>query len=170
MPSEDDDIASDSSETDGGGETDQSDLQAFLNKSGAVELLASVGRDGVRFGYLEESLGISHDTVSKHLAMAQDLELIEPESVRGERGVTHKYVLTYIGERIYLKLKAMGAVDDYHLLQMYRKDVEEHEKEIREWVEEQEQKEGLDDRYANADQSQIDYHGYGLPTEESDDE
>ena len=169
MPSEDDDTASNSDQMDEGGETDQSDLLAFLNKSGAVELLASIGEDGVRFGYLEESLGISHDTVSKHLALAQDLDLIEPESIRGERGVTHKYVLTGRGARIYWRLKRSGAVDDYQLLQKYRKKSEKHDEEIREWVEEQQQKGELFNTPRNVDPFNRVDSEYDRTTEESKD-
>lgn len=138
---------------DAGGVDDRehSDLLAFLNKRGAVELLGTVNMDGVRYGYLEESLGISHDTVSKYLAQAEELDLIEPESVRGERGVTHKYVLTPLGARLHRKLKQMGAVDDFNLLQMYRRRVPEYEEELKEWVREREEEDDLHDRKRNRD-------------------
>jgi len=144
----DEDDAGDAGEVD---EREQSDLLAFLNKRGAVELLGAVNMDGVRYGYLEESLGISHDTVSKYLAQAEELDLIEPESVRGERGVTHKYVLTPLGARIHRKLKHMGAVDDFNLLQMYRRRVPEYEEELRDWVQEREEEGDLHDRKRNRD-------------------
>jgi DNA-binding HxlR family transcriptional regulator len=132
-------------------EEERGDLHAFLDRRGAVELLATVDMDGVRFGYLEESLGISHTTVSDYLAWAEELDLIEPEGVRGERGVTHEYVLTPLGARIHRKLKVMGAVDDFSLLQMYRRRATGYEDEIREWVREREREGDLHDRKRNHD-------------------
>jgi DNA-binding HxlR family transcriptional regulator len=152
------------------GDGAQSDLLAFLEKRGAVELLATVDMDGVRYGYLDESFGISHDTVSKHLALAEELDLIEPESVRGERGVTHEYVLTPLGARIHRELKRMGAVDDFNVLQMYRRRVPEYEEEIKEWVREREDADDLHDRKRNHDTYEYLKRDIGSTTEDSEEE
>lgn len=141
-------MADDGSDTDDEG-VDESDLLEFLDKRGAVEILATVDMDGVRFGHLDESLGISHDTISKYLQMAEDLDLVEPKHIRGERGVTHEYVLTRFGARIHRELKMMGAVDDFRLLQMYRRRVPEYEEKIKQWVREREGAGDLHDRKRN---------------------
>lgn len=136
-------------EESGAGDEEDSDLMTFLQKRGAVELMATVDTEGVRYKEMEESVGVSHDTLSKHLTQAEHLGLIETEQIHGERGRSHKYVLTPLGARIHLNLERKGAVNDYRLLQMYRQRTAEHEEDILEWIEEREAEGDLHDHSRN---------------------
>lgn len=106
---------------------------------GSTEILATIEPDGTRFGELNEKVGISRQTLSNRLMQGQELGLLDTEAIRGERGTTHKWVLTPKGARLRFQLIKMGAVETYDLLQDFRQRAETHEAEFKEWAEEMEE-------------------------------
>lgn len=85
-------------------------------------------------GELDDTVGVSHDTVSKVLGELDDFGLVQPTALRDERGTTHTWELTGKGARVRRILEKLGIVKHYRLIQMYRNRIEDAEPEFLERV------------------------------------
>lgn len=124
-------------------------ISEYLGEKGSIEILATIEPDGTRFKELKQTVGVSHGTISTRLAQGDELGLLEREAMQGERGTTHKWVLAPKGAVLRHRLQITGVVKTYELLQDLRQQVEAHNEEFKEWVQEMEANGELDDEQRN---------------------
>jgi DNA-binding HxlR family transcriptional regulator len=77
------------------------DLEAFLRKKGAPELITEIGRGTATFNELAETVAVSGSTVSARLSEGVDHEIFAVSHQPTEHGTEKRYTLTLLGRRIY---------------------------------------------------------------------
>ncbi len=102
------------------------DISAFLEAKGSLDILFTLAEKEKSFNELEEALGLSPNTVLLRLREAQSLELIREELFKDSGRSKIKYTLTDTGKELLNSLKTVK--EDYLNL---RKDVGKLEEEKR---------------------------------------
>lgn len=77
------------------------DLEAFLRKKGAPELITEVGRGTATFNELAETVAVSGSTVSSRLSDGVKHDIFVVSHQPTEHGTEKRYKLTMLGRRIY---------------------------------------------------------------------
>ncbi|QRY26399.1 MULTISPECIES: hypothetical protein [unclassified Halobacterium] len=77
------------------------DLEAFLRKKGAAELLTEIGTGTATFNALVDAVAVSNSTVSARLSEGVDREVFTVRHSPTEHGTEKQYQLTILGRRIY---------------------------------------------------------------------
>ncbi|WP_139171270.1 hypothetical protein [Natronorubrum texcoconense] len=107
-------------------------IDEFLSKTGAIELLCEIDLDGSRFEDLNDDLPVSRQTLAVRLREASEASLIEQETIQGERGTSHKHVLSEKGILLRMQLIKPEGVAKYHQYNDSRQQWDEKKEEIRE--------------------------------------
>jgi DNA-binding HxlR family transcriptional regulator len=100
----------------------------FLPRKGAIDLICELGSGGARFTHLDDSLDISHPTISKRLQEAEKRSLIEADPIRLDHGRTHRYILTPKGAYLWWQLYQHGTVEAYYTYKKYQENYFEHQR------------------------------------------
>jgi len=88
----------------GGGQGDTmelDDLEAFLRKKGAAELITEIGTGTATFNALERSVAVSGSTVSSRLSEGVERDVFTVSHKPTEHGTEKRYELTILGRRVY---------------------------------------------------------------------
>jgi len=114
---------------------DYSRVSDFLDKKGAVEMIAFIDTSGKRDFEIKETLRVSDPTVDKRKREAAELGLIYSESTRESgQSFESKFYLTTFGVRLREKMKSTGLLEEYLLFQRVRQDFNESREEFVEWA------------------------------------
>lgn len=98
----------------------------YVGRTGAAEVLSLIEPvEGARWSELVEKAETSHQTVTDRLGEGQELGLIGTETVQGERGTSHAYVLRPKGGFVRYVLEAESVPRTYSLIRAYRERVAE---------------------------------------------
>ncbi|WP_152417817.1 hypothetical protein [Haloferax mucosum] len=100
--------------------------RAYLSRKGTLELLCEINPAGSRFDDLVDELSISRPTLATRITEGSELSLIEQKAVSGERGTTHKHVLTPRGATLRVRMFEEGLVLSYRQYKNARKQFEEN--------------------------------------------
>lgn len=110
------------------------ELEDYLTRKGAVELLCEINQSGSRHGELFEALDLSSATLSKRLGEGQDVMLLEVQAARRKGLSVKEYVLTQRGLQIRYHLMEVGTIGAYQMYREAKKKFEEKAEEAREWT------------------------------------
>lgn len=84
-----------------GGTMGLDELEAFLRKKGAAELITEIGTGTATFNALVDAVSVSSSTVSSRLSEGVDREVFSVSHSPTEHGTEKRYGLTILGRRIY---------------------------------------------------------------------
>jgi len=84
------------------------DLDEFLQRKGAIEVIVEVGSGSSTFNDIEEAVLISSSTTSTRLKEGIDVDLITVSARPIENGTQKRYSLTEKGERVFDWIKEIG--------------------------------------------------------------
>lgn len=108
--------------------------RAYLARKGTIELLCELDPEGSRFEELVAEVPISRPTVAKRLAEGQEVSLLEPQPITGERGTSHEYVFTPEGATLRNLLFQTGLVLEYQQYKQARRQFETSRDEFQKTV------------------------------------
>ncbi|CQR49801.1 hypothetical protein [Haloferax massiliensis] len=77
------------------------ELEAFLRKKGAAELVTEIGTGTATFNALVDAVAVSGSTVSSRLSEGVDHDVFTVSHRPTEHGTEKRYALTILGRRIY---------------------------------------------------------------------
>lgn len=77
------------------------ELEAFLRKKGATELVAEIGTGTATFNALVDAVAVSGSTVSSRLSEGVEREVFTVSHRPTEHGTEKRYELTILGCRVY---------------------------------------------------------------------
>ncbi len=77
------------------------ELEAFLRKKGAAELITEIGTETATFNALVDAVAVSGSTVSSRLSEGVEHEVFTVSHRPTEHGTEKRYALTILGRRIY---------------------------------------------------------------------
>lgn len=98
----------------------------YIGSTGAAEIISLIEPvEGTRWGELVEKSQVSHQTVTNRIQEGEELGLIGTETVQGERGTSHVYVLKPKGGFVRYVLESEGVPRTYLLIRSYRKRIQE---------------------------------------------
>ncbi|NUC72084.1 hypothetical protein HTZ84_07140 [Haloterrigena sp. SYSU A558-1] len=77
------------------------ELEKFLRKKGAAELITEIGRGTATFKALVDAVSISSSTVSSRLSEGVEKDVYKVAHAPTEHGTEKRYGLTILGRRVY---------------------------------------------------------------------
>lgn len=77
------------------------ELETFLRKKGAAELITEIGTGTATFNALVAAVAVSGSTVSSRLSEGVEREVLTVSHKPTEHGTEKRYALTILGRRIY---------------------------------------------------------------------
>ncbi|AZH24611.1 hypothetical protein [Haloplanus aerogenes] len=77
------------------------ELEAFLRKKGAPELITEIGTGTATFNALDDAVSVSGSTVSSRLSEGVEHDIFVVSHRPTEHGTEKRYELTLLGRRIY---------------------------------------------------------------------
>lgn len=77
------------------------ELEVFLRKKGAAELVTEIGTGAATFNALVDAVAVSGSTVSSRLSEGVEREVFTVSHRPTEHGTEKRYALTILGRRIY---------------------------------------------------------------------
>ncbi|MDQ2051694.1 hypothetical protein RBH26_14540 [Natronolimnohabitans sp. A-GB9] len=77
------------------------ELESFLRKKGAAELITEIGTGTATFNALADAVAVSGSTVSSRLSEGVEREVFTVSHRPTEHGTEKRYELTILGRRIY---------------------------------------------------------------------
>jgi hypothetical protein len=77
------------------------ELEVFLRKKGAAELVTEIGTGTATFNALVDSVAVSGSTVSSRLSEGVERKVFTVSHKPTEHGTEKRYALTILGRRIY---------------------------------------------------------------------
>lgn len=107
--------------------------QTVLNKKGAIEILAEIGRCEVcRFSELDAIVSVSRSTLSNRISDLKQMNFIQHE-LRQKQDSTAEYKVlttTEAGDQIYTKIKDANLISHYETRRNTNKTINEKEQEV----------------------------------------
>ena len=120
------------------------EIAEYLSRKGAVDLLAIIDGDGLRYTDIREMTSISSATLSKRLEEGQDYLLLKRDSQRKDGEMVNLYKTTEIGDVIRHKMRGLGMIETYNTLRILNKEYQEQCSELTDQIK---AKESLVDGY-----------------------
>lgn len=90
----------------------ESQLEEFFAKEGSIGVILAIGPEGARFKDIEPQMVVSHDTISKRLDEARNIDLVILEPASGI-GTNVTNTLTEAGKVCYSGMVELG-LDEAH--------------------------------------------------------
>ncbi|QRY22501.1 hypothetical protein JT689_10880 [Halobacterium sp. GSL-19] len=84
-----------------GGTMGLDELEAFLRKKGAAELITEIGTGTATFNALVDAVAVSGSTVSSRLSEGVERDVFTVSHRPTEHGTEKRYELTILGRRVY---------------------------------------------------------------------
>ncbi len=137
-------------------EIDYSGVSNFLTRTGAVELISLLDRQGYRFDEIDDLLDASRGTLHKRRDEAVGLGLIMPDQALRDGSVRRIFILTTFGEVLRRKMRNIGVTQNHERLRNVRQEYETHKQQFLDWTTDTEEfeKDIIDD-----------LTGHGIPAE-----
>ena len=117
---------------------DYEGISEFMEKKGAVELLAFVDEHGYRFDEIDFALNLSRGYINKRKDEALNLDLIYPSQREREGEIRRIWALTQLGMIIGYKMGIKGVRRELSNLLSVRREYESSKDKFLEWSEEPE--------------------------------
>lgn len=108
-------------------------IPAFLDSTGAVELLCEIEPNGSQFTHFVENAPVSRATVSNRLQEGVERGVFERFEIEG-RGTSHAYRLTEAGAVLRCYLDHLGLTERYRMITELQQGFDERVDEFREWM------------------------------------
>lgn len=117
-------------------DSDEYDIEDFLDQKGAIGILSQIEyNDSNTFGELNNATTASHTNISSVLEHGVKIDLLERVPQKpDDHGHTKRYELTRRGKKLRAELNSRGTVDVYQTYHSAVQDLEDHEEELIEWV------------------------------------
>jgi len=110
------------------------EISEFLNKSGSVELIALVDKEGIRFERMDDLLDISRSYLNKRRGEAMGLGLIKPKNVTKDGEIRRVWVLTPLGDYLNRMMERMEVTYAHKDLVRARQEYHERKRTFQDWA------------------------------------
>jgi len=110
------------------------EIQAFLQRQGAIGILSRIDVFGDRNKDLQEKVNVSSSTLSKRLQEARDLKLLTIQPQNTDYGTKEVYRLTQAGREVQSKINFIGLDDTYTRLETIEEQFENQRESLVDWA------------------------------------
>lgn len=114
---------------------DYDEISDFLTRTGAVELISLLDRQGYRFDEIDQLLDASRGTLHKRRDEAVGLGLIMPDQALRDDNVRRVFIPTAIGDGLKWEMRRIGITQSHERLRNVRQEYETHKQQFIDWTE-----------------------------------